>query len=115
EVRAGTIDLSERLATLGTVEVTSYRRIVKISVGSLLDALRGDVELEARAVRHAARLQIRRAAPPCDFVGEAGGTKVLATGFQPFPADAWHDNVSRVGLWAAKPVPGVRLMRVELP
>ncbi len=62
-------------------------------------------------------MQVRRSPPPCTFVGDASGVKVLATGFQPFPADGWHDNVSRVGVFAARPeaMPGVRLMRIELP
>jgi pyroglutamyl-peptidase len=63
-------------------------------------------------------MQIRRVEDPCVYEGDPDApTKVLVTGFEPFPADAWHDNVSRVGVQAIDPsnLRGARLMRLVLP
>lgn len=121
-LKAGERDLSAHLASLladgrAKDQSTSFRRIVSVPAGVLLSGIAGDIELHARSGNEAARMQLRRSAPPCVFAGAPNGVKVLATGFQPFPADGWHDNVSRVGVFAARPeaMPGVRLMRIELP
>src|SRR5690606_26861390 len=45
------------------------------------------------------------------------GARVLVTGFQPFPADVGHDNVSAVAVGAIDPAAlrGARVMRLVLP
>ena len=43
------------------------------------------------------------------------GKKILVTAFQPFPADAWHENISSVALTAMPAVSGARVMRLILP
>ncbi|MEJ7599494.1 MAG: hypothetical protein WKG01_16420 [Kofleriaceae bacterium] len=42
---------------------------------------------------------------------------MLVTGFQPFPADGWHENVSAVGVMAMDPAAlrGAQVMRLVLP
>lgn len=117
EVTANGTDVSARL-TQARVETSTFRRLVHVSVGTLVGDITGDVvELMVRAGDDHARMQVRRGAPPCSFQGDPTGTKLLATGFQPFPADASHDNISRVALAAVRPemLPGVQLMRLTLP
>jgi len=117
------VDLSDQLAALersgrATVERTSYRRLVKVAVGDLLKGLTGDVELAARTDGgDAARVQLRRAAPPCRWEGDPSGRRVLVTGFQPFPADARHENVSGVAVRALRPsaLRGAQVMRMVMP
>jgi pyroglutamyl-peptidase len=97
--------------------LTAYRTLVEVTVGDLaLD--RGDTsELELRAGALAARMQLRRAGTECAYEGDASGKKVLVTGFQPFPADGWHENVSAVAVTALDPAQlrGAQVMRVVMP
>jgi pyroglutamyl-peptidase len=74
-------------------------------------------DLRVRAAGEAARMQRLREPASCAFEGDPAGTKVLVTGFQPFPADGWHDNVSEVAVRAIDPsrLRGVRVMRLVLP
>ncbi len=117
----GTRDASEALAALvrsgaATDQRTDFRRLVRVRVRDLaLSTETGNLELHARAGGHAARMQVRRAAPPCEYEGPADGVPVLVTGFQPFPADGWHDNVSAVAVLAARPPAGTKLLRLVLP
>lgn len=116
-VRANGTDVSDRLAQ-ATVETSSFRKLIHIAVGRLTDGISGDVvDLRVETGGEHARMQIRKSAPACLFEGDPNGVKILATGFQPFPADASHDNISRVALAAVRPsaLPGVQLMRLELP
>jgi pyroglutamyl-peptidase len=55
-------------------------------------------------------------APPCAFEGE-GETRVIVTGFMPFPAGADQHNSSMEGVLALDPaqVPDARVMRLILP
>jgi pyroglutamyl-peptidase len=111
------IDLAKLVSSgAASVKTSGFRRVVRVQTGRLLPSHSGDVELEARAGGAAARMQVRAQAPACAWEG-AGLLKVLATGFQPFPADAAHDNISRVALAAVRPekLAGVQLMRVTLP
>jgi pyroglutamyl-peptidase len=74
-------------------------------------------DLRVRAVGEAARMQLQREPVPCEYEGDPAGLKVLVTGFQPFPADGWHDNVSEVAVRAIDPsrLRGVRVVRLILP
>ncbi len=106
--------LSERRAT---VINTAFRTLIEVRVGDLLPA-RGDLtELRVHSTGDTSRTQIRRAPVPCVFEGDPAGKKVLVTGFQPFPADGWHENVSAVGVTALDPAAlrGARVMRMVLP
>jgi pyroglutamyl-peptidase len=114
---ANGMDLSARLKSLARLETTGFRRLWRVSVDDLLAGLDGTVDVRVRAGIHAARLQVRRAPPDCAFEGDPAGVKVLLTGFQPFPADASHENISWVAVSALSPdaLPGVQVMRLELP
>jgi pyroglutamyl-peptidase len=96
---------------------TAYRTLVEVAVGDLAIE-RGDTsELELRAGALAARMQLRRVTSECKYEGDPSGRKVLVTGFQPFPADGWHDNVSAVAVTALDPsrLRGAQVMRVVMP
>ena len=119
---ADDVDLTARLDQLvrdriATRTTTQFRSIISVRVGDLLPD-RGDVvELHVRAGNNAARAQLRRSPAACVFEGDATGRKVLVTGFQPFPADGTHDNVSAVAVTAIDPfaLRGAQVMRLVLP
>ncbi len=55
---------------------------------------------------------------PCAYVGNADGTRVLVTGFEPFPADSDRDNSSKeaVEAYVAGELPaGLSVMKAILP
>lgn len=109
----------EQLLSQGKATKTSteFRTLVAVKAGDLAPD-RGEIaELRVRAGNDAARVQLRRTAAPCLFEGDPAGTKILVTGFQPFPADGWHDNVSAVGVTAMDPAQlrGAQVMRLVLP
>ncbi|MDQ3367515.1 MAG: hypothetical protein M3680_19005 [Myxococcota bacterium] len=116
------VDVLPRLDALiaqqrATRTTTAFRTLIDVKVGDLLGA-RGEVaDLAVRTGGDASRVQLRRSVAPCLFEGAATGKKVLITGFQPFPADGWHDNVSAVAVTAMQPsaVHGARVMRLVLP
>jgi pyroglutamyl-peptidase len=120
-ISADGVDVTQRLNELldagtATRTTTSFRTVIDVGVGDLLP-MRGDVtELRVDAGAQAARLQLRTTAPACSFEG-SGATKVLVTGFQPFPADAWHDNVSGVAVTALDvgAVHDAQVMKLILP
>jgi len=93
------------------------RARIEVRVGDLLPGRGEVVELRARAGAAAARVQLRRAPAPERYEGEPAGVRVLVTGFQPFPADCPHDNVSAVAVEALDPAAlrGARVMRLVLP
>jgi len=97
---------------------TAFRTLFEVKVGDLLPD-RGDVsELRVKGAGDAARVQLRRTVAACNYEGDATGTKkVLITGFQPFPADGWHDNIAAVAVTAMDPavLRGARVMRLVLP
>jgi pyroglutamyl-peptidase len=106
--------LDEGKATRTTTE---FRTIVDVGVGDLLPA-RGDVtELRVHSQGDTSRAQLRRTPQPCAFEGDPTGAKVVITGFQPFPADESHDNISGVAVRALDPstLRGAQVMRVILP
>jgi len=115
-------DLTAQLQSLlasgqATQTTTDFRAVIDVAVGDLAGA-RADVsQLELGAQDLAARVELRRSAPACAYEGDASGTKVLVTGFQPFPADADHDNVSGVAVTALDPTAlhGAQVMRLVVP
>jgi pyroglutamyl-peptidase len=65
-----------------------------------------------------ATTEIRQTSWPCKFEGAAGaGKKILVTGFQPFPADGKHENVSAVAIRSARvsEFANANVMKVILP
>jgi pyroglutamyl-peptidase len=115
------VDVTQRLTDLlasgaATRTTTTFRTVIDVGVGDLLP-VRGDVtELRVDAGLQAARMQLRTAPPACAYEG-SGATKVLVTGFQPFPADASHDNVSGVAVTALDvgTVHDAQVMKLVLP
>lgn len=96
---------------------TPYRTLVEVAISDLAAERKDSSELELRAGALAARMQLRKVAPPCKYEGDPNGVKVLVTGFQPFPADGWHENVSAVAVTALDPsrLRGAQVMRVVMP
>jgi pyroglutamyl-peptidase len=116
-IERATLDGADASFALATRTDTALRTLYDIAVGQLAPA-RGDVaELAVRGADTAARMQLRRTAPSCAFEGDPNGVKVLVTGFQPFPADATHENVSGVAIGALDPskLRGAQVMRLVLP
>ena len=103
----------DRIATRTT---TQFRSIIAVRVADLLPDRADVVELHVRAGNNAARAQIRRTPAACNFEG-TGSQKVLVTGFQPFPADGTHDNISAVAVTAMNPfaLRDAQVMRLVLP
>jgi len=116
------VDLMPRLddllaSGLATRTTTELRTLIDVGVADLVPA-RGDVtELRARAGDDNARAQLRRTAAACAFEGDPFGTRVLVTGFQPFPAAGTHENVSGVAVTAMNPanLRNAQVMRLVLP
>lgn len=106
--------LQQRLATRTT---TGFRTLVEVRVGDLLPDRADVVELRAKTTGDTVRTQLRRTPAPCNFEGDPAGTKVLVTGFQPFPANGWHENVSAVAVTAMEParLRDAQVMRLVLP
>lgn len=105
-------DITAAIADHFTTTQTSFRKLIDLAVADL--PAHGDVaELRVRTINDTQRMQLRRAVPACNFAGT--GTKVLVTGFQPFPADASHDNVSGVAVTALGSVDGAAIMKLILP
>lgn len=101
---------------LATRTTTKFRTVVDVAVGDLIP-MRGDVsDVMIHAGEQAARLQLRTSVAPCMFEG-TGAKKVLITGFQPFPADESHGNVSGEAVRAMVPshIAGAQVMRLVLP
>ncbi len=123
KLEADGVELTARLDQLildheATRTSTAFRTLIEVRVADLLPERTEITELRVHAGSDAARLQLRRTAAPCGFEGDAAAaTKVLVTGFQPFPADGWHDNVSGVAVTAMNPaaIHGARVMRLVLP
>jgi pyroglutamyl-peptidase len=102
---------------LATRTHTAFSTIIEMKLGDLLPD-RGDVtELRARGAGGVARVQLRRAPAPERYEGDPAGARVLVTGFQPFPPDCHHDNVSEIAIGALAPraLRGARVMRLVLP
>jgi pyroglutamyl-peptidase len=101
---------------VATSTTTNFRTVIDVAVGDLVPD-RGDVaDVMIHAADQAARLQLRRTASTCNYEG-TGAKKVLLTGFQPFPADESHGNVSGEAVLAMQPahIKGAQVMRLVLP
>ena len=116
------INVLPRLDTLlaqgkATRTTTSFRTLIEARVGDLVPTRADVAELHVRTGGNAARVQLRRGAAPCNFEGDPTGKKVFVTGFQPFPADGWHENISAVAVTNMNPanLRGARVMRLVLP
>jgi pyroglutamyl-peptidase len=121
-VTADDQDLTAKLKALltagtATRTTTAFRSIIKVPVGALLPDRAAISELFVHTSNDTARVELRRAAAPCAFEGDPSGTKVLLTGFQPFPADATHGNISGVAVGALRPsvLRHAQVMRLILP
>lgn len=96
---------------------TAFRTLIEVKIADLLPDRADLVELEVRGAGDAARVQLRKSVAACAYMGDATGKKVLVTGFQPFPADGWHENISAVAVTAMNPavLHGARVMKLVLP
>ncbi|MDB4956600.1 MAG: pyrrolidone-carboxylate peptidase [Myxococcales bacterium] len=120
-ITANGVDITARLQALlasghATKTTTAYRTLIDVGVGDLLEARAAVTELELRA-GEAARMQLLQVTPACHYEGDPNGKKVIVTGFQPFPADASHENVSGVAVTALDPAAlhGAQVMRLVMP
>ncbi|MFT3694833.1 MAG: hypothetical protein QM831_16915 [Kofleriaceae bacterium] len=105
-------DITDQVSDKFTQTQTTFRKLIDLAVADL--PAHGDVaELRVRTINDTQRMELLRGKPACNFVGT--GTKVLVTGFQPFPADASHDNVSGVAVTALGSVDGAAVMKLILP
>jgi pyroglutamyl-peptidase len=80
---------------IATIETTDFRMTVTVPAESLLGACNLPSRFKVKAVaggyaRATSRVSYRASPPPCTF--EDGKTRVLLTGFEPFPADSTSDN-----------------------
>ncbi|MBA2538348.1 MAG: hypothetical protein H0V17_01830 [Deltaproteobacteria bacterium] len=119
---AGDQDLLPALESLlargvATKTTTGFRTLIQVPVAALLPDRADVVELHVRGAGDAARVQLLRAAQDCTYEGDPAGTRVLITGFQPFPADGTHGNVSAEAVTAMDPanLRGAQVMRMVLP
>lgn len=103
--------------------VTDFRRLVTSSTSPLLDACERPARIKARMIadgwaRATARVTFRDKPIPCAFEGdEQGKTRVLITGFEPFPADTSWDNSSEIAVssFDVSKLKGAAVMRVVVP
>jgi pyroglutamyl-peptidase len=119
------VDRTDALAALladgtATQTTTDFRTFVTVPAAALLDGCTLPTRLKVSAVtnswvRETSRVTYREAPPACAFEGV--GTRVLLTGFEPFPADSDADNVSERAVQGFDPgaVADVTLMRLTLP
>jgi len=121
----GETDRTDALTALladgtATQTTTDFRTFVTVPATALLDGCGLPTRLKVSAVtdswvRETSRVTYRAAPPACAF--EGAGTRVLLTGFEPFPADSSSDNVSEQAVQGFDPgaVADVTLMRLTLP
>jgi pyroglutamyl-peptidase len=100
---------------------TEFRSLITAPADRLLAGCPRPTRLLARVVadgrtRAAARVTNVDGPPACAFA-PAGDRRVLLTGFEPFPADAGHDNSSERAVAGFDPagLPGVSVMKLILP
>ncbi|MCC7539955.1 MAG: pyroglutamyl-peptidase I [Deltaproteobacteria bacterium] len=116
-----TTALTELLASgRATRERTDFREVVRAPLPDVLDgcALPARLAVSMSAggwTRATSRVTLRAEDPVCAF--EEGKTRVLLTGFEPFPADSSSDNSSEQAVLAfdAGSVEGVSVARLVLP
>ena len=102
-----------------TRDDTTYRSLYSVTVGTLAAGDATDLDVFATAPSDSAPTArgLYHRAPPCMFAGDAGGRKVLLTGFQTFPVAETHENVSGVAVTALDPstLMGAQVMRLVIP
>ncbi|MCE7888612.1 MAG: pyroglutamyl-peptidase I [Sorangiineae bacterium PRO1] len=103
-----------------TREDTEFRSVFRFAADALVEACPlpsrlGFALLDGNWKKAAARISLYAEEPPCTFT--PGTTRVLLTGFEPFPATATHDNSSERGVSGFDPagVPGISVMKLTLP
>jgi len=101
--------------------LTDFRRIVTVPADALLEgcglSTQVVVSLETGSYsRETSEVWYSPEVAPCAFEGE-GETRVLVTGFVPFPAGADQDNSSMQGVlgFDANVVPSAQVMKMILP
>lgn len=123
EVPGGELDLSDDLeAMIASGEADRARaefRTLVTAPAHLIEACGRPARVTARMVAdwrsEAARVTWRAGAPDCAFDVKAS-RRVLLTGFEPFPADAWHGNSSQEAVTGYQPRdPTVSVMTLILP
>lgn len=122
-VPGGELDLTEELeALLASGEAswtdTEFRSLLA-APAHLFESCGRPARVSAHVIAgwrsEAARVTWRQGAPACAFAAKAS-RRVLVTGFEPFPADAWHGNSSQEAVAAYDPAdPDVSVMRLILP
>jgi pyroglutamyl-peptidase len=98
-----------------TIQAGDFRSLLTAKVSDLAVGKTGTLEV---FVGDQVRMEILREPPPCAYEGDpTANTKVLITGFQPFPPSSDHENISTVAVQAARlsELPGIQLMRLILP
>jgi pyroglutamyl-peptidase len=125
-LRCDGIALDERFAEMladgvAREELTDFRRILTAPAGALLEGCADDTQVVVSLLRGFWTMEIREVrytaeAVPCAYEGE-GETRVLVTGFVPFPAGADQHNSSMEAVLGFDPgtVPSARVMRMILP
>jgi len=89
--------------------------LIAAAAGSL--ACRGSTEDAGEQRTSLPAPPMRPSDEACNFEGDPNGTPVLITGFERFPTDSEHENVSEVAVRALRPsaLGGIRVMRMILP
>ncbi|MBL0215068.1 MAG: hypothetical protein IPQ07_14420 [Myxococcales bacterium] len=118
---ANGVDLRARLDAADprtvTRTTTAFRSLISFKVGALMPDRADVVDLRIHSSGDTSRMQIRKSPAACNFEGDPNGTKVLITGFQPFPADGSHENVSAVAVTSLRPsaLSHTAVMKLILP
>ncbi len=125
ELKCDEMDLTDTLAGLvtagtATQEDTEFRSTVSVPAADLLASCTAETRLRVSLVtgswtRATSRLTRHAEEAPCTFSPDT--TRVLLTGFEPFPADSTRDNSSEQAVLGFDPagVTGVSVMRMILP
>lgn len=99
---------------------TEFRAQYVLPVGALLEGCPRPARVMFQMVtgdwaRATSRVTVYDQMPPCTFVD--GSTRVLLTGFEPFPADSTRDNSSEIAVTRFDPtlLDGVSVMSLVLP
>ncbi len=125
-IRCDDVFLDDLLSTMladgsAIEEITDFRRIVTAPTDVLFETCAEDTQIVVELFRgtYASETSEVHYTPfpaPCDFAG-SGDTRVLITGFVPFPAGSQQDNSSMEAVLAFDPatVPEASVMKMILP
>lgn len=126
EVKCDDIDLGSALAALlasgeATREDTEFRALYTIPTAKLLEGCKASTRVRFSVVvgswaQETARVSVYPEEAPCTFPSGTS-TRVLLTGFEPFPASSTHDNSSEQAVAAFDPgvLQDVSVMKLTLP